>query len=168
MGTWLKILVGTLIASGGAVVGALSRQPEINRLKRLVKQLQAEIQKLQALIDEQNNQINELFVRYKALKVYQIFSKISERKNIQKALVFQYGAKNYLDLLLKQVRNESVDKTDLTFFRAFEKVMNGETISKEDQKTIQVYILTKHKKEIFKLQKCDVTQTIHEIEKFKT
>ena len=41
----IPLLVPLLTAAGGAIIGALSRQPEINRLKEQVKTLQQEVER---------------------------------------------------------------------------------------------------------------------------
>ena len=72
------LYIGIAAGSGlaGFVAGALSRQPEINELKKQVKSLQKEVERLQAVISVQNQQINELKIRYTALKGWQFVGTI--------------------------------------------------------------------------------------------
>ena len=68
----VPIIIPVLAALlGGATVGALSRQPEINSLQAQVRKLQSEVERLQHVIRMQDRQIKQLLVQYKGLKAYQ-------------------------------------------------------------------------------------------------
>ncbi|MGI6688651.1 MAG: hypothetical protein ACOX6Y_10000 [Christensenellales bacterium] len=160
----IKVMIGALGALGGTIIGALSRQPEINKLKKLVKKLQAEIKKLQELRDEQDQQIKELLIRYKGLKAYQFFTKYSVRKNIRSHLIFQYGTRDYLDLLVNRVNGEKeAAKEDTVFCNIFNKIIDGDTVTDEEKHAVKEYILYKHRKEIRSLQECDTTQAFERL-----
>ena len=90
------ILALLLSAGGGAIGGALARQPEINRLKAQVKKLQEEIERLQSVIKEQDRQIRELKIRYNALKAYSFSERAKQKANLKGAIMFQYCFKEYM------------------------------------------------------------------------
>ena len=78
----LTALIAAIVGAGGFILGALSRQPEINDLHKQVKQLQKKVEDLNRVVDEQNNEIAELTARYQALKFYQIFQKSELRDQL--------------------------------------------------------------------------------------
>lgn len=148
--------------------GFFVRQPKINKLKAQIKHLQSEIIKLQALRDKQNGTISRLLLDYKSLKVFS-FSKRSKMKdNIKAELVLQYGAKEYLQLLLDRANTKrKFSNEEKVFFNAFDGAIEGEKVTDKELNKIKTYILNKYRKEIDKLIPCDYNEQIAEIEKFK-
>ncbi|MFD1886731.1 hypothetical protein [Paenibacillus wenxiniae] len=146
----LPILVPIIAALGGVVAGALSRQPEVNRLKQQVRKLQSEIQRLQQLVQEQDRQIKNLKIRYNALKAYQFTEKMKQKSKLKGVLMFQYSFKEYMDLLVVQVKNDNylLSEDEMYFFNSFERLMNTQEISIEERLLIRTYIRTKYAHEI--------------------
>lgn len=160
----IKVMIATIGSLGGAIVGVLLRQPEINKLKKQIKKLQVEIKRLQVLREEQDHQINELLIRYKSLRVYQFISKLNVRKNIRGQLILQYATKDYLELLIKRVSGEYVvTKEDTVFCNIFSKIIDGETVTDEEKQAVKEYITFKHNREIKSLQECDTTQAFERL-----
>ena len=163
-----KVVVGALGVLGGTIIGALSMQPGINKLKKQVKQLQAEIQKLQELRVEQDKQIKVLLVRYKGLKAYQFSTKYSVRKNIRSQLIYQYGTRDYLNLLVNRINGEKdTAKEDTVFCNIFNKIIEGDPVTDEEKQAVKEYILIKHKKEIRSLLECDTAQAFERLKSVK-
>ena len=165
----MKKLISYILAGLGAIllffVGFFARQPAINKLKKQVKQLQKETERLNQLRDAQHRELGELLIKYKALGALQFKKKSVEKENIQGLLIYQYGAKEYLGMLIDSVKHGiEMPKEAIGFFKAFDKVIDGEKVSDSDWKKIKEYIFVKHRKDIDGLVECDYTDLIKELE----
>lgn len=145
------------------LAGFFSRQPKINKLKKHIKYLQKEIKKLEELRENQNKTINNLLIEYKALKVYSFAKRLRKRDRIKSELVFQYGTKEYLQLLLDQNKKQKLTKDEVAFFYAFDSVIEGKQVSNKDQKIINAFIIKNHQKEIELLTPCDYEDLLLQI-----
>ena len=109
--------------------------------------------------------MGELLIKYKALGALQFKKKSVEKENIQGLLIYQYGAKEYLGMLIDSVKHGiEMPKEAIGFFKAFDKVIDGEKVSDSDWKKIKEYIFVKHRKDIDGLAECDYTELIKELE----
>jgi hypothetical protein len=145
----VPLLIPIIIAAGsGGIIGALSRQPEINRLKKQVKILQGEIERLQNIISEQNRQIGELSIRYKALKGWQFSEKAAQYANIKGYYLHLYSYKEYVELLCYQAKGNELQTREHAFFNAYELVLSGNEIPREHLFSIRNYIYEKYNYEI--------------------
>lgn len=146
----IPILVSIITGLGGIIVGALSRQPEVNRLKAQVKTLQAEIHRLQNVIKEQDRQIRELKIRYNALKAYHFVERAKQKSRVKGVIMFQYAFKEYMDLLIAQARKNNIQlsKEELYFFNTFERLMNNNEVTIEEKLYIREYIRDKYNYQI--------------------
>jgi hypothetical protein len=164
-------LVRHIFAALGAILlffaGFFARQPTINNLKKQVKQLQKETERLNQLRYAQHREIGELLIKYKALGALQFKKKSLEKENIKGLLIYQYGAREYLGLLIDSVKHGiEIPKQAIGFFKAFDKVIDGDKVSDSDRKKIKEYIFVKHHKDIDGLRECDYTDLITELETF--
>lgn len=164
----MSYIVVALALLAGFFVGFFVRQPKINKLKAQIKHLQSEIIKLQALRDKQNETINRLLFDYKSLKVFSFSKRSKAKENIKEELALQYGAKEYLQLLLDRANTKrNFTNEEKVFYNAFDGVIDGKKVSDKDLERIKAYIFNKYRKEIEKLIPCDYNELITEIEKFK-
>ena len=166
-----KILsIVVLIASTLAALftGILIRQPKINKLKKQVQSLQAKNIQLYEMREQQQQQINEMFIEYQAFKIGHHKEKLKCKENIKGLLVYQYASKEYLTLLIDRVKNnKKIDKDALPFFSAFEQFIDGKDVSEKDAEIIKDFIVNKYGSEIEKLKECDYGYLLEEIEKIK-
>jgi hypothetical protein len=162
----IPLLVGLLMAGGGALAGAMARQPEINRLKAQVKKLQEEVKRLQLVIKEQDRQIRELKIRYNALKAYSFAERAKQKANLKGAIMFQYCFKEYMDLLVAQAHNSGFElkKEEKTFFNIFENMVNNKESSMEEKIFIREYIRYKYSSQIDNMIEYDMGNTIEKVE----
>lgn len=160
----LGIMVSLLSAAAGCVIGALSRQPEINKLKKRIKQLQKEVERLQELCRTQDEQLNVLMLKYKALKIFQFSKKNEARTNIRGVLVYQYAVHDYLTLLLMASRKEKLKEEDVIFYNIFDKVIEGQEVCDEERNALKEYITYRHTSELRGLRLCDNTGLIQQIQ----
>ena len=153
-----------LAAGGGGIIGALSRQPEVNRLKKQVKLLQREIERLQNIISEQNRQINELNTRYKALKGFQFAEKAAQKANIRGHYLHLYSYKEYVELLCYQTKGNELNSSQRVFYNSYELLLNGNDVPYNYLYSIREYILKKYNYEIMNQVPYDQTRTISMVE----
>ena len=159
------------MALGGLAIffaGFFVRQPKINKLKKQITHLQKEIKKLEALREEQNNTINKLLINYKSLKLFDFAKRSKAKDNIKSELMFQYGTKEYLQLLLDRTKNErELLKEEIVFLNAFDNVIEGKKVSTKDFEKIKAYIFKKYRKEIKGLVPCDYSDLLLQVKKYK-
>lgn len=163
----IKIMIGTLSGLGGFIIGALSRQPGINKLRKQITKLQREVILLEELCAEQSKQIRELLFKYKILKIYQFTARHEAKNGIRGVLIYQYGVKDYLELLIKSANGEKeMDKADILFYNIFDKIIEGKKVSLREKDTVKKYISYKHKWGLWRMKECDLNQTIEEMSNF--
>jgi len=162
----IPLIVGLLMAGGGFVGGALSRQPEINRLQAQVKDLQSEIRRLQGLVKEQDRQIKELKIRYNSLKAYNFVEKAKQKSSIKGALIFQYCFKEYIELILVQTNKgpEAIRDEERVFYNIFDGLMNNREVSIEQKVLLKDYITIKYRREIESQIECNMDNLIVKVE----
>jgi hypothetical protein len=162
----LPVLIPILAGLGGAIAGALARQPEVNRLKVQVKKLQAEVQRLQRVIQEQDRQIRELKIRYNALKAYHFTERMRQKSQLKGAVMFQYAFKEYMDLLVVQARENgyTLSEDERLFYNAFDRLVNNTQIAIEEKLLIREYIRSKYTHEIDQLIQPETSDIIDKVE----
>lgn len=154
-----------LVFLAGGLIGALSRQPEIERLKAQVRTLQAEIQRLQKVIAEQDRQIKELTIRYKALKGNQFVERAKLMSNAKGAIMFQYLYKEYLELLVLSVRGDyKLGEAETIFFNAFDGLMSGRETSPAEKMLMREYIRAKYSYQIDNMVQPDMEEAVGKVE----
>ena len=165
----LTALIAAIVGAGGFILGALSRQPEINDLHKQVKQLQKKVEDLNRVVDEQNNEIAELTARYQALKFYQIFQKSELRDQLKESIAFQYATADYFNLLLEHLDSkEKFDEDEADFYYAFSLMLAGKTLSDEQKATVKRYVTDNHGYEINALIPCELEPVLEELADYGT
>ena len=160
----IAALVGILAGAAGFIIGALSRQPEINDLHKQVQSLQKQVAYLQEIVEGQNKEIAELTLKYQALKVYQIFRKSELRAQLRESLTFQYATADYFELLIKHLdTGEKLDDEEADFYYAFSLMLAGKELSDEQKADIRDYVTANHAYEIESLIPCDVKPALEEL-----
>ena len=145
---------------GGFVAGSLSRQPEINELKKQVKSLQAEVERLQGVVRVQNNEINELKIRYTALRGWNYMQKAKQRGYIKGSIMFQYALKEYLEMLIDANESNAVRMNDreVKFYNAFGTTMNKAEINDKNRKIVLDYVREKYGTKIDNYEEPDLSE----------
>lgn len=157
-------IIAALIAIGSFLTGFLIRQPKINKLKKQIEMLQQDNSKLLNLIEESRQKYQELLIQHKALKALQFRKKSALKEHITETLVMQYAIKEYLTLLLKSGKyNNELEKSEIIFFNAFEKFIDGKKVSTSDKVKIRDYITEKYKTEIKHLKECEYSLVIDDL-----
>lgn len=162
---WGFLALGGL---GGGVAGALARQPEINRLKEQIKQLQGEAQRLNQLIDKQNRQIESLRMKYQSMQAMHGLERAKAAGNLKGAIMYSYCMKEYLDLEQRYLQPEAaLTDEEAQFRQCFAAELAG-TVPNDNSRKILRYFLRqfirrKYAAQIDGLIECDLSQTMRRI-----
>lgn len=163
----LPIILGYIgVGLAGFIAGALSRQPEINELKEQVRSLQAEVERLHAVIEVQYSQIRELKIRYTALKGWQFVQKNQQRGYIRGSIMYQYALKEYLEIIIDadQSGKYKMNKSEIEFYNAFGKILNVGELTDQDRGVVIEYISDKYGAEINRFQEPDLSPIMEYLE----
>ena len=155
-------------AVGGGVIGALARQPEINRLQEQIKVLQGEAKKLYRLLDEQNRQINVLKIKYDVMGGMNQIERAKVAGQLKGAIMFTYCLKEYLDIKYRFFKNsDGITEEEAQFVACFSKELSGSTSLESDRKVtryyFRMYIREKYANQIDKLVEFDLSQSFRKI-----
>lgn len=162
---WIIALIALLT---GIVVGMLAMQPKINKLKKQVVSLQKNNAQLLARCDQLQTEFRELLVQHKALKALHFKKKADSKGRLQENLVMQYAIRDYLELLLKRVKTQQkFASNEKVFFKAFEGVIEGATLTGSDKAHVREYVLSHHKAEIDALRECDFAPTLQALNEWE-
>lgn len=165
----IAALAATLGGAGGMIVGALVRQPEINKLRKQVKRLQGDMDALKDVIEEQNSEIAELLFRYKALKVIQFAKRRELKSDIQESLASQYAVSDYLQLLLSIASTgRDMEPEEAEFYRAFGKVLVDKNTSEAEREAIKAFVWERHAAELKSMTPCDMQPILDKLRDYET
>ncbi len=160
----LIAIASALSAGGGLVVGLLVRQPEINRLQKQVEELQADVDQLETIAEEQNHEIAQMLLNYKALKIYQFTQRRQLKESIQDELICQYAALDYLTLLVDSVEPGSKMSADnIRFYKTYGKAIEDGEIDDNELEALKPFVLANHSSEIDRLKECDIRPVFERI-----
>lgn len=162
---WIWIPLATFF---GVFVGFFIRQPKVNKLKKQIEALQKNLTSIQSMLESYQNAFDDLFIRYKGLKVLQLKQKAEYENKLKDNLILQYGMKDYLTLLFDTVKNSrKLELDEITFYKTFDNVIEGKQIDKKMFSKIKTYVMDNHKREINSLKQCDCEVEFEMIEKYK-
>lgn len=156
-------VIAILSASAGFIAGTLARQPEINKLKKQLKSLQSANGELRIMMEKQQEQLEFMLIEYQKIKFYHILRKKEKRAMLRGELYINYTYKEYIELLVKNVKSMGefeMDDNQKNFFGLCNKQISGEKLSIEEESIIRNYIFVKYREEILKLKKCDLIECI--------
>ena len=165
----IPAIVWAIIAfGGGAVSGALARQPEVNKLKEQVRTLQNEVNRLNSLIDEQNRQINVLKTKYHALKGVNLIEEAKSKNQLKGAITYSYCLKEYLDLHYQITMHEYMPtENENAFLQAFKLILDGNVPAGDEGKLhkyfLRQYIREKYASQIDSLIECNISNSLKRI-----
>ena len=160
----IPLLVPLLTAAGGAIIGALSRQPEINRLKEQVKTLQQEVERLHKLVEEQDRQIKSLKMQVNGLKGQQQIQALGKTKG---AVMQQYAFKEYIELCCEQVKKKAITEQEQLFFNVYENMLNGIQVDIESKVFLKEYLYRRYGFQIEQLATLDTSELLDRLESTK-
>lgn len=142
----IPILIGLGIGASaliGGAIGYASRNSEVERLKGVIRTLKAENLRLQALIKEQQEQIDVLKEKYKATHKLNFLNKQKYARQLQEAYIESYMRKEQLEVIYKKAAG-SLTSSESRFFDLIMKEQRDE----EESLEILNYVNEKYGKEI--------------------
>lgn len=163
----IMAIASILSGLAGFVGGALVRQPEINKLHKMVKKLQEDVDILEQRITEQDNDIAAMLVEYEALKIFQFSRRKEMKSDIQESLILQYAAVDYLQLLVDYAHADiQMTKEDVQFYKAYGKLISGKLVDFKEKECIKSYVMQHHASDIERLKACDSSRVLEEIRQY--
>lgn len=161
-------LATTLTGAGGVIAGVMIRQPEVNKLQKQVKILQSDISALKNVVEEQNAEITELMMRYKALSIFQISKKREMKQELKEQLVCQYAARDYLTLMFEcATADRKMTKDEIVFFKTYGKIIADNVIDDFEVEQLRPLVYAVHGPEIDSLQECDALPVLDMIQSYE-
>jgi len=157
----IPLLIPLVTAAGGLIIGALSRQPEINRLKQQVRVLLQEVERLHRLIDEQDRQIKSLKMHLNSLKGYHRIQALARTKG---AVMQQYAFKEYIDLCCEQAKNKGITDEEQLFYNIYENMLNGIDVAVDAKVFLKEYIMKRYGGQVEQLIEVDSNAIISRLE----
>ena len=134
------IIVGTLVGGViGSIVTHLCDRKYITKLQKQVETLQREIKRLRKIILEQQRQIDELKIRYQALRIWAYKEKLEYKGLLKGKILFMYALYEYLKLLKMQLNRVNLSEEEQKFFEIFEGIVNNK-FSDEEKLQAMYYI----------------------------
>ena len=165
----LIAITGVLAGAGGVIVGVLIRQPEINKLQKQVELLQADISERENVVADQNNELAQMLLNYRALKVYQFSKRKKMKESIQDQLICQYAAADYLSLLVDCVScGKQMSTGEIQFYKAYGKMIEDDHIDDREMETLRPLIYATHGDEINRLKEPDLNAALERIKNFSS
>jgi len=151
-------------AVGGIVVGAVARQPEVNKLHSQVRSLHEETKRLNRLVDEQNRQINVVKTKYDVMNGMNRIKNAKDAGKLKGAVMYSYLLKEYIDVKYR-IYNDPEDLTpeEIQFDTCFSKELSG-LVPPEDRAAmkyyLRMYIREKYADQIDNLEECDLSKPL--------
>ena len=160
----ISALIG---GAGGLAAGLLLRQPEINRLHAQIKALQANVDQLQGIVEEQNNEIEILIERYKALGFLQFSERKKLKEELEDELLEQYAVAEYIGLLISCVNGDrEMDPEDVKFYKGFGKMLANKVIGYQEKQLVRSYVMARHGAEIKALKECNPDDFLQQLRSY--
>ena len=146
----IPVIVWLLGMGGTFILGALARQPEINRLKAQIEQLQKNQEALRKTILEQQRQIEELKIRFNALKAWQFQQRIEHSRKIRSVQLHRCALKEYMTLAVQRIRGRELTEEQSAFINVYGRVMDGQSadIAPEEFVVVRGYIQARYAYEL--------------------
>ena len=153
--------MGTGIAVGTAL-GALSRQPEINRIKESQAALLNENERLRKALVNLNGKTDVLYRKIEALKAYQFIERAKQTEKLRGCIQYQYATKMYIEMVIKRIDGKTLSSKDTQYVNVFERILNGD-YNDGDAKYIDETVLPIYREKIDNLIEFDCMQLIEKM-----
>ena len=104
-----------------------------------------------------------MLIAYGDLKFYQLTEKRKLKQNMRGQLLLGYEYKEYVDLLLKVVKengDENLNDKEKAFFEICTQWLEDGKLSDQEMKAMDSYIMSRYKKEIFTRKDVDIVNYV--------
>jgi uncharacterized protein YchJ len=136
----------------GTLIGALLRQPEINRLKKQVKILHNEISRLKTIILEQKRQFEVLRNKYTALKAWNFIEKARNKTKLYGTIIHAYALNDYLLLSNEVLNKQELSDDQKVFVNLYDRLINKpQDFSKNEFSIFEKIVIKWHYYEVKKM-----------------
>ena len=163
----LRFIFVPFIFIGGLFTGVILRQPSVNKLKKQIIMLQKKNETFQQYMSEYHSRFDDIYVKYKSLKIMELKRKAEYEGKLKDNLVLQYGMKDYFEMLFNAVKDKNkLDEAEYDFYKSFDNVIEGKDLKENDFVVIKNFVMRKHKKEINELRKCDIEDEYKKLSDF--
>lgn len=159
-------LIVVLCTTGGTVLGTLIRQPEINKLKKQIKDLQKDNSRIKKLMRQQQENLETMLVEYSKIQFYHVLTKRKIKQNIRGEIVIGYELKEYVDLLKRSVAEKGVygfSEREKEFFELSTQLVEGKNLNASQEKFMSDYVIKKYKKEILRIKDVNILDYVKQI-----
>ena len=164
------VVAAILAGSGGLSLGALIRQPEINKLRAQVTKLQEELERMHITVNDVLKDIEILRLKMQIEQNDDLLKELKgdEQKTIGK-IVYAYGLKEYLEVKQKYlILNEDITEDEAVFADAFAMFLENRIADDDGGRTqmeyIRGYLYEKYGEEIEHLETPDLGSIITVLE----
>ncbi len=166
----IPIVVGVLAGAGGLSLGALIRQPQVDKLKTECSKLQEELDQMQALVEDVLKDIELLKLKMQLQQNEDLLEQLTGRDELDIGLlVYAYGLKEYLEIKQNYlVDAKDITETEAVFVDAFAMFLDNR-ITDDDKgltqkRFIREYLMDKYSAEIKNLTPPDLNAVITTLE----
>lgn len=159
-------LIVVLCTTGGTVLGTLIRQPEINKLKKQIKELQKDNSRVKQLMRQQQENLEKMLVEYSSIRFYHVLTKRKIKQSIRGEIVIGYELKEYVDLLKRSINEKGVhnfSEREKEFFELSMQLIEGENMNISQEKFMSDYVIKKYKKEILRRKDANILVYVKQI-----
>ncbi len=150
-----------IIGCACVAIGALSRQPEINKLKSENGKVASENEKLRYSVKSLNHDTGIMKNKLDALKAYQFAEKAKINAELKGCIKFQYAAKEYIEAISKNIND--IGEDDKEYVEVFERILNGEEFTASEAKAIESRVIPKYQDKIENLIEFDCTTLVDQL-----
>ena len=165
----VAVVAAALAGTGGLSLGALIRQPQINKLKAEVVRLQQELDHMQMLVKDTLKDIEILQLKMQLQQNEDLLDQLKGKGETQVGtLVYAYGLKEYMEVKEKYLLfDEDITEKQAVFVDSFAMYLDNR-IPENDasiKQFIREYLYEKYGDEIEKLIVPDLLDVVCELEK---
>lgn len=166
----VAVVAAILAGSGGLSLGALIRQPEINKLRAQVAKLQEELARIHVVVNDVMKDIEILRLKLRIEENDDLLRELKGdgNKTIGK-IVYAYGLKEYLEVKQKYlILNEDISEQEAVFADAFAVFLENRVTDDDNGKTqmeyIKGYLYEKYGERIEHLEAPDLGRVVTTLE----
>lgn len=155
----LLTVLKMLAPVGGACVGYLARQAEVNRLKQQICELQERLEKLMQQMEAYQSSVDDLILKYKKTLILRFKKRAACRGEIRATLLWQYALRDYAELLLKQTKqHQPLSDEETPFFVAMDEILEYGNENEEHVRAVAAHVEARYMKELKAMTPCEYTE----------
>lgn len=160
-GTIIKIAGGALVGAGAAgTICHFVNKSKTDALEDQILILQAQNARLIDLLNNKDNQIEKLMLKYKLFSAGQDINDINNQKL---KIKMHYALKDYAEIWVKRVNREILYNNDIVFFNAMDKFIEGNPLTEQDVFVIDNRMNLKYSSLILGMVSPDISSVVNKL-----